>query len=119
MPKFMGLIRRDEKSVEGLSADESQRVMEEYISWVEQLSGEGKLIDSNPLARSGRVLTRHDETLSVSDGPHTESAEVVGGYITVEAADYEEAAAIFGTHPHLRFGPLELRKIAEVSCSEE
>lgn len=118
MPDFIGLLRREERSVENLSPDEAQRVLERYLDWTNRIDQEGRLRASHPLTKSGRVLRGVGE-LSTTDGPHTESAEIVGGYITITADDYDQAAKIFGTHPHLRFGPIEVRRIADESCSEE
>ncbi|GAB2764173.1 YciI family protein [Amycolatopsis magusensis] len=119
MPDYLGLIRREEKSVQDLSPDEAQRVLESYIAWTDRMAQEGRLRDSHPLTRSGRLLRRSGDELTTTDGPHTESAEIVGGYVTITADDYDQAVKIFGTHPHLRFGPIEVRKIAGESCSEE
>ena len=118
MPDYIGLLRREERSVENLSPDESQRVLELYLDWTNRMDQEGRLRASHQLTRTGRVL-RGEGALSTTDGPHTESAEIVGGYITITADDYDQAAKIFGTHPHLRFGPIEVRRIADESCSEE
>jgi hypothetical protein len=38
---------------------------------------------------------------------------ILGGFITIEAGDLDEAEKIFGTHPHLDFGSIEVRKIGE------
>ncbi|AXB46351.1 YciI family protein [Amycolatopsis albispora] len=119
MPDYIGLLRREEKAVEDLSPDESQRVLERYLAWTDRMDREGRLRASHPLTRTGRVLRQTGGALSTTDGPHTESAEVVGGYIVVTADDYDQAAKIFGTHPHLRYGPIEVRRVADESCSEE
>jgi hypothetical protein len=56
----------------------------------EKLTGDG-----------GRRLRLQGGKVSVTDGPYSEAAEVLGGYFAIEAADYDEAVAIARTCPHL------------------
>ena len=52
------------------------------------------------------------ENIIVTDGPYSETKELVGGYYVIEAADYAEAIEIAKTSPHLRFGGrIEVREI--------
>jgi hypothetical protein len=51
----------------------------------------------------------------VTDGPYTESKEIVGGFFTVVAADYDEACTIAADCPHLKYGGrIEVRMIHEL-----
>ena len=50
----------------------------------------------------------------VTDGPYAEAREVVGGYFTVRAADYDGAVAIARDCPHLAHGWIEVREIEPV-----
>ena len=46
------------------------------------------------------------------DGPYSETKEVLGGYYTIEAANYEEAVQRSLDHPHLEYGgTIELRQV--------
>lgn len=42
----------------------------------------------------------------------------MGGFITIEATDLDEAEKLFSDHPHLEFGSIEVRKIGEQGCEE-
>jgi len=47
-----------------------------------------------------------------TDGPYSETKEVLGGFYLIEAADYDEAVARTGDHPHLEHGgTIEIRKL--------
>ncbi|MBK1784666.1 hypothetical protein JHE00_10040 [Prauserella sp. ASG 168] len=117
MPRYVGFIRNVDDSRTGLSPGEAQRTLEAYVTWSDDLERQGKLVLSSGLSHSqSRVVRLVDGSLASTDGPHTEATEVVGGFIVVEADDLDQAEKLFGTHPHLRFGPIEVRKIGENGC---
>jgi hypothetical protein len=52
---------------------------------------------------------------SVTDGPHAESKEIVGGFFTAVATAYDEASTIAADSPHLTYGGrIEVRMIHEL-----
>src|SRR4029077_16336391 len=61
---------------------------------------------------AGRVMrTEHGKT-RVTDGPYSETKEVLGGYYTIEAANYDEAVQRTLDHPHLEHGgTIEVRQV--------
>lgn len=117
MPNYVGFIRGTEGAQAHLGPEEMQRTLERYLAWSDELSEQGRLISGGALSASqGRVLRRSGSEVVSTDGPHTEAAEIVGGYIVIEAADLGQAEKVFGTHPHLEFGPIEVRKVGERGC---
>jgi hypothetical protein len=47
-----------------------------------------------------------------TDGPYSETKEILGGYYTIEAADYNEAVQLSLAHPHLEYGgTIEVRQV--------
>jgi hypothetical protein len=109
MAEFVGFLRggppRD------LSPAEAQRTLERYLEWNAGLT---PAPGGGGLSRQGRVL----RGLEVTDGPFAEGSEVVGGYLTITADSLDEATTIFGTHPHLAFGPIEIRGLGERGCED-
>lgn len=61
-----------------------------------------------PSANAKTVRVRGGEVL-VTDGPFTESKEVIIGFDILECASIEAAIAIAAKHPMARVGRLELR----------
>ena len=59
---------------------------------MQALAQNGNLIDGLPLQSSGHVVERAGEL--VSDGPYTEGAEIVGGYLLVKAESMAEAVEL-------------------------
>lgn len=117
MANFVGFLRGTEDAQSHLSPDEAQRTLERYIAWSADLERAGNPPGGGGLSqRRGRVVRRKADGLDVTDGPFVEGTEIVGGYISIEAADLDEAEKIFSSHPHLEFGSIEVRKIGEQGC---
>jgi hypothetical protein len=55
------------------------------------------------------------------DGPYSEAKEVVGGFLMLRAANYDEAVEIMRDCPHVHFGRnrLEIRQTDPMGCGEE
>ena len=86
-----------------------QRVIDELVRQNKMRGGE-KLTNDG-----GRRLRIQSGKVSVTDGPYSEAAEVLGGYFAIEAADYDEAVALAHTCPHLTGDQwIEVRQIDAV-----
>ena len=108
MPQFVLLLHESEWHPESLSPDELQGLMGRYRAWFEKMRAVGgsKLRDNE-----GRVLRRNGSGISVTDGPFAEAKEVLGGYMVVEAANYDEAVRLCQDSPHFELGSIEIRQI--------
>ena len=112
MPKYMLLLHDDPGGFSSLSPEEMQRAIEKYIAWGDRLRAEGVILDGNKLSdQPGKVVRRTEGRVRTTDGPHTESKEVLGGYYVIEAAGYDEAVRRVEDCPHLDFGSIEVREI--------
>jgi hypothetical protein len=97
----------------GLSAEELRTTMEQIKGWFDQLAESGKLKAAQPLMREGVVVSGKNGTI-VADGPFAESKEVIGGYVLLQVDSLNEAIAIAGGCPALKFGmQAEVRPVAE------
>ena len=106
MPKFLMLARSDARAWEGLSAEEGQRIVKQYVDWSDRMRAAGRLAGSNKLKDGeGRVLSGNGGQMSVKDGPYSETKEVVGGYWLLEAADFDEAVNVTLGLPIVRTSP--------------
>jgi hypothetical protein len=113
MARFMLLLHDNPGNGADASPEEIQAIIGEYVAWRRGIESSGKLVGGEKLAdEGGRDLSLADGELRVVDGPFSEAKEVVGGYFTIEAADYDEAIAIASDCPHLKYGSrIELRQI--------
>jgi hypothetical protein len=49
---------------------------------------------------------------AVRDGPYAEASEVIGGFYTVEAKNYDDAVSIARGCPHIKYsGRIEVREV--------
>jgi hypothetical protein len=87
--------------------------LREMLAFSEGLEREGKFVETAPLAKDpphARVEARSGEIV-VTDGPFTETKEVVGGYSLVRAESRAEAIEIARRYPHAKWGPVEVRQL--------
>lgn len=115
MSKFMVLLYDDPAGFMSLSPEEMQKAIQKYVTWGDRLRAEGVILDGAKLKdEAGKVVRNENGRVRTSDGPHTESKEVLGGYYLVQAASYEDAVARMSDCPHLQFGTMEIRELDRV-----
>jgi hypothetical protein len=107
MAQFMLLLYDDPSGWEKLSPEEMQKALEKYTAWTK------KSIDSKRLAPDpGKVIRAHGGKPRATDGPYSETKEVLGGFYTIDAPDYDAAVKQALTHPHLEYGgTVEIRQL--------
>ena len=111
MSQYMLLLYDDPSQWQKLSPEEMQRAMEKYMAWTKKpFMVEGKRLGQDP----GRVIRSQGGKPRATDGPYSETKEVLGGYFTIRAADYDEAVEIARASPHLDYGWIELRQVDEM-----
>jgi hypothetical protein len=81
--RFLSMIRIDEK----LGQRPSERLMTEMGKLMEEATREGWLVSTAGLrpTSEGKRLRWNRGKLSTTDGPFTETKEVIGGYAVLEA----------------------------------
>jgi hypothetical protein len=92
------------------SADELQKIVEEYLAWAEKLRKEGKLRGGEELKDGGRTVSMMNGR--AVDGPFAETKEVVGGYFLIEEETLEAASEMAKGCPHVKYGgTIEVREV--------
>jgi len=87
--RYISMIRIEENT----GKVPSEKLMQDMGKLMDEMTRTGKLISTaglRPTSEGVRVRLRRGQ-MSVTDGPFTESKEVIGGYAIVEAASREEA----------------------------
>jgi len=113
MSKFMLLLYDNPENIahfRSMSPEEMQKAVEKYMAW----SKKPFTVDSKRLAEDvGKVIrVAPGGKPRTTDGPFSETKEVLGGYYTIEAADYDDAIRLTMDHPHLEHGgTIEVRKV--------
>jgi len=114
MESYLLLIHESDRYA-NLSPEEMQAIFGRFRNWGQKLRDAGRIINSNKLEdSSGRVLRGKNGAVQITDGPFTETKDVVGGYFLINAESYEEAVELSRDCPHLDFGAIEIRRIQKM-----
>lgn len=111
MPKFLILPIETPDTFEAMSPQQMQRIVDKYVRWTQSLARKKRLVSGEKLANDGRVVRGTGSGMMVTDGPHTEAKELIGGFWIIEADSYEEAVKLCEDSPHLDFGTIVVRQI--------
>lgn len=87
--RFLSMVRIQE----GAGQRPSERLMREMGKLMEEMTRTGKLVSTaglTPTSQGVRLRSNHGK-ISRTDGPFTETKEVVGGFAMLEAGSMEEA----------------------------
>jgi len=115
MATYMFLLYNGSNDFDGVSPEDMQGVIERYRAWEDSLEKSGNLIGSEKLVdEEGRVLRSDQGNITITDGPFSETKELIGGYFAIRAENYDEAVELAKGCPHLDFGTLEIRAIDEL-----
>ena len=102
MPNFMLLLHQSPSKFQDLSTQDMQKIIAKYTAWRDDLVRQNRMRGGEKLTNDGgRRLRIQGDKISITDGLYSEAAEVLGGFFTIEAKDYDEAVAIARTCPHL------------------
>ena len=113
MPKYMLLLHDHPAAFADVSPNDMQKVVEKYIAWGKKLREAGVMKGGDKLTdEPGKLMRRKDNQVRVTDGPFSESKELLGGYYMIEAASYEQAVDYARDCPQLDYGgTIEVRQV--------
>lgn len=112
MPEYILLLHQTPPNPTSLSPEEMQAMYQRYRGWRESLAAKGL----NPGGRklrdgSSRTMKNTNGKTVVTDGPYTETREIIRGFFTFTADSFDHAVEITRDCPHLEFGTIEIREI--------
>ncbi|PKW09520.1 Uncharacterized conserved protein [Streptomyces sp. 1222.5] len=117
MPRFLSLVRIDESSAP--AEGPSEELMQRMGALIEEITKAGVMLDTAGLTPSaqGTRVTWEGGKISVTDGPFTETKEVIGGYALMQCKDKAEALEwtkrFLQVHEEFWTVTCEVREIAE------
>jgi hypothetical protein len=91
------LIYGNEKTWASRDEQEKQENHERHARFMALLNARGALLPGGKEltgSASATTLRKDGERVSVTDGPYAETAEQIGGFYLIEAADLDEAIAL-------------------------
>ena len=109
MPQYMLLLHGEPATWMKLSPEEMQKATEKYFAWTKKpFTKDRKRLGDD----AGRVIRSVGGKPKATDGPYSETKEILGGYYTIEAASYDEAVKLALDHPQLEYGgTVEVRQV--------
>lgn len=116
MPTYILLLHDNPSSFAKASPEEMQKVVEKYMAWGARMRQAGVLRDGKKLVDdNGKVLRKNGSQIRLTDGPYSETKEILGGFYMVEAASYDQVAEIVQDSPHFEYGgTIEVREIQQM-----
>ena len=109
MPNYMLFLYHDPSSWGKHSAEDMQKVVAKYLAWGQKARAGGFFRSGHRLAEHNGKVVRSNK---VTDGPYSETKEVLGGYYLIAAENYDHAVRCAQDHPHLEHGgTIEVREI--------
>lgn len=92
MEKFMYLFVENGISDTQPSPEQMQAEMNKWFAWIEKLQKSDRYLGGEPLLPIGKIVKGANKV--VTDGPFTESKELVSGYFIIQAKDLNEATEL-------------------------
>jgi hypothetical protein len=117
MPEYVLLLREKNDVSDDMSPEEIQRAMQRYTRWHASVAERGHSPSGKKLRDgTGRVMEGAGKPV-VTDGPYTESHEIIAGFFAFTAESYEQAVELARDCPHLEFGTIEIREVEHTAAS--
>ncbi len=113
--KFVCLGYLDEAKWEALTETEQQAMMEKCFAYDDYLRQGHHFLGGEALGSANHAvtLTQRGGSVEVLDGPFSETKEVLGGILLLEARDLNHAISLMSNHPGVAIGPFEIRAADE------
>lgn len=113
--KFICLGYFDEQRWNQYSEEKQQALMEECMAYDDELRSGKHFIGGEALGSATDAVTLRPGSSGVDivDGPFSETKEVLGGILLLEAHDLNHAIDLMSRHPGVAMGGFEIRAADE------
>lgn len=102
--KFLCLGYFDQEKMDARPESEIHAVMELCQPHLEEFYKSGQVIMDAGLSLESKCMRRENKKVTITDGPFTESKEMIGSVFLIEARDMEDAIRIASLHPTTQVG---------------
>ena len=109
--KHLLLIPNNVETWNKLPASEIEAIMQAHTSLQQELRASGEFVEAHELGEEAKFVRRNGSACSVTDGPFTETKEIVAGYYIVDCVDLARAVEIAGMLGESTLWPIEVRRI--------
>jgi hypothetical protein len=112
MNEYALIFRREQPVEEKPSPAELQASIKPWQEWIGSIAAQNKLVNKGIRLKQGGYTLKPDDV--ITNGPYSETKEIIGGLIIIKAQNHENAVEIAKACP-LLFPPLngtvEVREI--------
>jgi hypothetical protein len=115
--KYICLGYMEETKWVTVSESERNAILDECFAYDDILRKNGHFAGGEALqsARNATTLRWQNGKVSITDGPYAETKEQLGGILVLEAKDLNHAIQLMSNHPGVKFGPFEIRPVADLT----
>jgi hypothetical protein len=116
--KFVCLGYIEPTKLESMSESERNAMLDQCFTYDDVLRKGGHFAAGEALqsARTAATVRWNSGRVLVTDGPYAETKEQLGGILVLEARDLNHAIELMSKHPGVRFGPFEIRPVADLTA---
>lgn len=109
MNRYLVLFREPNGRMVDRPADQLRQHQQHWKTWMARWSESGHIAGGGGLTVDGRVVHSPE---SVTSGIHRNGAEIVGGYLLLQAENFDAAAGMIQSCPIFEFGGYaEIRQV--------
>lgn len=114
--KYVCLVYWNDTYWDTASPAEADAMREENRAFDDELKSSGQLLYAQALqsVQTATTVRVRNGRATTQDGPFTETKEVLGGFILIEARDLNEAIQVATRMPSARVGSVEVRPVLEM-----
>jgi hypothetical protein len=109
--RYLCLIYLDERELAAMPQKEMDALNARHLRFNEELVASGHFVEAEalqPAASTTAIRVRNGKP-SLTDGPFTETKEMVAGFYVIEARDLNEAIQVAARIPSAPLGTVEVR----------
>jgi hypothetical protein len=118
---YMLLCYDDEAAWRQAGPEAYEAALAEAVGLTWELDRAGRFLAASPLHDSDTAtcVRVQNGRRSITDGPFTETHEVLGGFYLIRAESSDEALRVAARHPGARLGSVEVRPLFDLSSVEK
>ncbi len=114
MKEFLMIFRNEFTPDFKPTAEQMQESIKQWQDWMGGIAAQGKFVGTNRLSSAGAKVMKPNNV--ITDGPYAELKEIVGGYLMVNAENFDQALKLAEGCPIFNVGGnVEVREVIPMS----
>jgi hypothetical protein len=117
--KYICLGYYDKGKFDGMTESERNAMFDACFAYDDHLRANGNWVAGEALQGHDTALTVRGKngSVTVTDGPYTETKEQIGGILVLEARDMNHAVELMSQHPAMKYdNSFEIRPVGDLSA---